>query len=200
VSPKGRAARFAFDRRVDAPVNVDVFQQSRGRRVIGERLVARYTNRTRSFDWSGRANRRGRTVTDGYYFVRYRLRVDAKHEDLRRVVLRRVKGRLRLRPAFYRRASCGTLSSYKLERPVFGGRRTRKIGASFRLARAASVRVQVLRGKRVVRTFKRKAYRAGRTYRLSFSARRRPRGDYRFKLDLVRGKEKLNSTLTSRRL
>jgi hypothetical protein len=200
VAPRGRGARVTFARRVRKPVSVDVFQTSRGRTVLTERLVARFSKRSRSFTWNGRANRKGRRVTDGYYFVRYRLRVDAKHEDLRRVVLRRVKGRLRLRPAFYRRASCGTLSSYKLERPVFGGRRTRKIGASFRLARAASVRVQVLRGKRVVRTFKRKAYRAGRTYRLSFSARRRPRGDYRFKLDLVRGKEKLNSTLTSRRL
>src|SRR4051794_34652680 len=200
VSPRKRGARVSFARRINRPVTVDVFQTSRGRTVLTERLVARFTKRNRSFTWNGRANRKGRKVTDGYYFVRYRLRVDSKHEDVRRVVLRRVGGRLSLRPAFYRRASCGTLSAYKLERPVFGGRRTRKLGVSFRLARTAQVRVRVLRGKRVIKTFKRKSYKAARTYRLSLSAKRRTRGDYKVKLDLIRGKERLASTLTSRKL
>ena len=41
--PRGRGLRIGFSRRVDAPVNVDVFQQSRGRRVIDNLLVARFT-------------------------------------------------------------------------------------------------------------------------------------------------------------
>ena len=41
--PRGRGLRVAFARRVAAPVNVDVFQQSRGRRVIDNLLVARFT-------------------------------------------------------------------------------------------------------------------------------------------------------------
>ena len=139
VSPRGRAARFAFDRKVDAPVTVDVFQQSRGRRVIGERLVARYTNRTRSFDWNGRANRAGRRVTDGYYFVRYRIAANGG-TDVRRVTLRRVGGRFSRRPDFYRRGSCALLTSYKLIRPVFGGPTKRPLGISYRVASAARVR------------------------------------------------------------
>ena len=47
------ASRLGFARAVQRPVTVDVFQQSVGRRVIGERLVARYTNRARSFTWNG---------------------------------------------------------------------------------------------------------------------------------------------------
>jgi hypothetical protein len=185
---------------VNKPVSVDVFQTSRGRTVLTERLVARFANRNHSFTWNGRANRRGRRVTDGYYFVRYSMNVDGKRHDIRRIVLRRVKGHFSRRPAHYRRASCGTLSSYKLERPVFGGPRNRTQVASFRLARAATVRLQVLRGNRVVRAFARKSYRAGRTYRLRFGAKGRARGDYRFRLTVTRGNATTTSILTSRRL
>src|SRR4051794_11588455 len=200
VTPRKRGARIAFARRLRKRVGVDVFQVSRGRTVVTERLVARFTKRSRSFTWSGKANRRGRTVTDGYYFVRYRMPLDARHTDVRRVVLRRVKGRLSLRGSFYRRASCGTLSSYKLQRPVFGGRRTRALAISFRLAHTAKVRIRVLRGKKVIHTFTRKSYRTHHTYRFKLSAKHRKRGDYRVVLDLINGKEKLASTLTSRRL
>src|SRR6185503_20480547 len=116
VTPRRNGARLAFARRVNKPVSIDVFQTSRGRTVLTERLVARFANRSRSFTWNGRANRRGRRVTDGYYFVRYSMNVDGKRHDIRRIVLRRVKGHFSRRPAHYRRASCGTLSSYKLER------------------------------------------------------------------------------------
>lgn len=51
-------------------------------------------------DWTQYANRRGRRVTDGYYFARYRLRTPAGEVDSRRIVLRRVNGRFSVRPAF----------------------------------------------------------------------------------------------------
>ena len=57
VKPAGRGLKIAFKRSVSRPVTVDVFQQSAGRRVIGERLVARFANAKRSFTWNGRANR-----------------------------------------------------------------------------------------------------------------------------------------------
>jgi len=42
VRPAGRGLRFAFARRVARPVTIDVFRVSAGRRVTGERLVARF--------------------------------------------------------------------------------------------------------------------------------------------------------------
>ena len=94
VSARGRArrVRLGFVRAVQRPVTVDVFKQTRGRRVLGEVLVARYTNRARSFTWDGRANRPGRKVTNGYYLVRYRMQLASGVVDVRRVVMRRKRG------------------------------------------------------------------------------------------------------------
>jgi hypothetical protein len=68
--PRGGGLRIAFARRVASPVNVDVFQQSRGRRVIDNLLVARFARRTRSFTWKGKP-RAGKRLTRGRYFVRF---------------------------------------------------------------------------------------------------------------------------------
>ena len=197
---QGRKVAFRFTRAQPRPVTVDVFQQSVGRRVIGERLVARYRNRSRSFTWNGKANRRGRTVTDGFYFVRYRMDLGSRNVDVRRVTLRRSNGRFAVRRSFYRRSGCGLLRSYKLTRPVFGGPNNRELAASFRLARNARVTLEVLRGKRVVRRYATQTRRANITHRLRFDAEDRPRGDFKFRLTVRSGAQTVRSTLVSRRL
>jgi len=58
-----RGLRLAFSRTRAVPVDVDVFQESRGRRGIGERMVASFKRRSKSFTWNGRANRRARRDT-----------------------------------------------------------------------------------------------------------------------------------------
>lgn len=200
VTRRKRGVGLTFARRGKAGVDVDVFQSSHGRTVIGERLVARFRNRSRSFTWNGAANRPGRRVADGYYFVRYRVRY-AGRVDTRRVVLRRANGRFTRRPDFYRRASCGTVSAYKLERPVFGGPTNRAAGVSFRLSVAGRAHVTVLRGTRVVRTYATHRDGANRTYRLRFDSERRPIGDYRFKLTVVTASGKrVVAVLTARRI
>ena len=105
----GRGLRLDLTPRAGGAATVSVFQQSSGRRITGERLVARFTNRTGSFTWNGRANQKGRTVTDGYYFVRYRIA-----GDTRRIALRRSNGRFTKVGDFYRRATCDLVPSYKL--------------------------------------------------------------------------------------
>ncbi len=196
----GRSLSLGFTRARSQPVAVDVFQQSVGRRVIGERLVARFTERSGSVTWNGRANRPGRRVTDGYYFVRYRMGTGAT-ADTRRVALRRVRGRFTTRPEFYRRASCDLLRSFKLERPVFGGRANRALNVSYQLTRGARVTVEVLRGSRVVRRFATTQQQARRTYRLRFDAEGTPRGDHRVRITAARtGERTVTSTLTARRL
>ncbi len=191
--------RFAFSRTAATPVRVDVFQQSIGRRVTGERLVARFTRRG-GFTWNGRANRRGRRVTDGYLFARLRTARPGGGTDVRRVVLRRTRGRYAVRPDFYRAEGCGLVRSYKLSRPVFGGRTNRALQVAYRLATDARVTVEVLRGGRVVRRLAARTDRPNRTYRLRFSADRRRRGDYAVRLTVRAGTQTIRTVLVSRRL
>ena len=106
--------------------------------------MARFTKRTKSFTWNGK----GKRVTDGYYFVRFRL-----GDDTRRVTLRRSGGRFTRVGDFYRRATCDLVPSFKLSRPVFGGTVERSLGISYRTAKAAQVTVTVLRGSKVVKRF-----------------------------------------------
>jgi len=200
VAPRGGRVALKFARRVGRPVTVDVFQQSRGSRIVGERLVARFTGRKGSFAWNGRGNRGRKRLTDGYYFVRYRMGLEGGRKDVRRETLRRSKGRFSRRASFYRRESCGLLRSYKLERPVFGGRGRRALGVAFKLAAPSRVTVEVLRGSRVVRRYPTVTRPGGVTQRLRFAGRG-PRGDYRFRLTARRPDgTAVRAILTARRL
>jgi hypothetical protein len=164
--PKGRNVRFRFTRKVKRAVTVEVFQSSIGRRVLGNRRIARFTGRKRSFTWDGRRAR------DGYLFVRFRVRA-GRGTDVRRSVLRRHGGRFSRAKSFYRRASCATLAQFKLERPVFG--RGRALGIAYRVGTRSRVSVVVRRGPKVVRRFKTRTVPARKTVRLRVTSRRRGR-------------------------
>ena len=194
VRRSGRGLRFAFKRLVDRPASVDVFQVSKGRRVSGEKLVARFRNRTGPFRWNGR---RG---TDGFYVVRFVIADIRGRRDEQRVALVRRGGRFAPAPAFYRRTSCATLTSYRLTRPVFGGSQRRTLEVAFRLARSGSARIDLLRGKRVVRSTAAQTYAAGRFHRRTFSAKGLPPGIYRVRLTYQGDQGSLTATLFARRL
>ena len=200
VRPGGRGLRFAFTRRVRRPVSVDVFQVARGRDVLGQRLVARFTGRQRSFTWSGRAQRGRPAPRDGLLFVRLRIRDARGRTDDRRFAVRRARGRFAVTRDFYRRTSCATLTSFKLERPAFGGTRNRALGISFRLARAGTVAVEVRRSGRVVRRFRATTRRAGVTHRLRLASERLPRGLYEVRLSYTGDQGSLTASLYARRL
>jgi hypothetical protein len=196
----GHGVRFAFSKSASQTVDVDVFQVAVGRKVIGERLVARFRGKARSFTWSGRSKRK--RVKPGYFFARYSIRLANGQRDVRRKVLRLKSGRFSARPDFYRRDTCGLLRSYKLERAAFGGKTRKPLRAAFRLTRAGTVRLQVLRGKQVVRTLvKSKRFAAGRTHRASLGVKGLRKGDYKLRITVKRaGRRTAKSTLTSRRL
>ena len=198
AKPSGRGARLSFTRGVANPVTVDVFQHSRGSH-IAQRLVARFTGRSDDVRWNGRNTVPGRRVRDGYLSVRFTMRTPQGLER-RRVVLQRSRGKLRRRGTFERAAGCDLLTRYKLERPVFGGRRRTSLGLSYRVARRSIVSVAVLRGSRVVKRLRTRTARARTTYRLRVSARDLRRGEYRFRITAVNGKERVVSTLRARRL
>ena len=136
----------------------------------------------------------------GLYFARFRMSTPSGITDWRRTALRRRDGRFRQRPAFYRRASCGLLTSYKLSSAAFGGRRTEPLGIAFRVRRPARVSVTVLRGRRVVRRFATTTRAARRTHRLSLPSSQLRRGDYRVRVRAVRGARRVTAVLVARRL
>ena len=191
---------FDFKRRVDNPVTVDVFQQSRGRTVTGERRVRRFPGETGSFTWNGRDSR-GRKVPSGIYFARFRIEAPNGQADTVRVTLGKSDGRFGPRRAFFGRDRCGTLGKFKLSRPVFGGRGARSLGIAYRLNEAARAQITVTnRRGRVVKRFAARQVEAGRTQRLTLKARGLERGDYRVKISVTRNGKTTTSTLTANRL
>jgi hypothetical protein len=192
--PVRRGLRLGFARRGAGRVDVDVFQVARGRRVVREHRVARFANLETSYVWGGGH------VQDGVYFVRFSLIRGGERVDVQRIVLQRRGGRFHRLPGHHRRAACGIVRQFKLERPVFGGTRGTPLRIAYRLSRAARVGLVVLRGKRVVRRFRTRAQAAGRTYRLTLRARGLRRGRYAVRLTAVSGSRRVVATLHARRL
>jgi hypothetical protein len=196
VTPKGRGLRFAFNHRGGAPVSIDLFQQSSGRRVTGERLARRFGVRTSSYTWNGRGAKGG----DGVYFARLRAKAPNGKTDTRRVALERRRGTWRVLPDFDRRTACELVDAFKLERPVFGGRTNGALGIAFRLGESARVTVELRRGSKVVKRFKAKAYAPNRAHRLRVPARGIARGTYTVVLKASRPGREGTQVLTARRL
>jgi hypothetical protein len=192
----GSGVRFGFRRFARRPVQIDVFQVSRGDRVISERLVKRSKPRSRAVRWNGRGAK-----GDGLYFARYRMKTrSGKGTEVRRITLLRRNGRFSRRPDFYRRATCDLLPSYKLERAAFGGRTRTPLRIAYRVATTARAQVTVLRGRKVVKRFKARTAAPRRTHRLKLASRKLERGDYRVRISVGRGAGRVRSTLVSRRL
>jgi hypothetical protein len=172
VTPRGRALGLELGAAGPGVGTVDVFQQSRGRRVLGERRVARFEDRSGALRWDARG------ATDGVYLVRFSVRFADGRRAVRRAAVIRRRGRFTLRPAFQRTDRCGTLRNAKLERPVFAGTTGRALRVAYRLGERARVTVTLTRGGRVVRRVSSGVRAAGRTYRLRIRARGLRRGDY----------------------
>ena len=197
----GRRLRFDFARRIlTSPVRIDVFQSSIGRRVLRNKLVARFGPGERAVVWNGR-DRNNRRLRDGYYFARFRIRQADGRIDIRRVTLRRKRGRFFIVKPFYGRVNCGLLASAKLRSPVFGGRQRRALRVAFIVTRPARVSVTVFRGKKRMFRFRTRQRPAEVTQRLTVRARRlKRRGTYRVRIVANSGTRTLRAVLYARRL
>lgn len=189
VKPRGGGLRFSFKRRVGAKATVDLFQQSSGRRVL-DRRVALFKNGTSTFNFNGKKG------GDGVYIVRFRVPFGSGRTDVRRLAVERRNGVFKARPDYYRRANCDSLTSFKLERPVFGGTKARALNIAYRLGRSGKVSVKVLIGNKAFKTLPAGQRVAGKTYRLKLSSAGLPRGDVKIRLKVGA----TTSTLVSRRL
>jgi len=198
VTPRGRGARIAFARRRNTPVNVDVFQQSRGERITANRRVASFRGRSRSFTWRGRGAG-GKRLPAGRYAVRFRVPRGAGRLDIRHVALLRKRSRFRRRPAFSATGSCGLLNVYRLSGSTFSANK-RRLAALFRVRRRAAVSVVVRRGGRVVRRLRTRTFAPGRPFKLPIRSAGLRRGDYRVTVTARSGSERVSRTLVSRRL
>jgi hypothetical protein len=192
VRPRGRGLRIAFAPRRRA--TIDVFRVSAGRTVLGNRRVALFRGRRKPFFWKGRGAR-----GNGIYIVRFRARAP-RGVDTRRIAVVRRGGRFRLAPRYYRRKSCGLLTSFKLERPAFGGRRNRALGIAFRLSRGARVGVRVHRAGRTVRRYRAVRRGARTTHRLRLASEGLARGRYRVTITVRAGGRRARATLHATRL
>lgn len=175
AKPDGTRVRFVTDRRERRRYTVDVFQQSSGRRVLAERLVARLSGNRAVVAWNGR-DRKRRRLTDGNYFARLTMRLGSGLRDVRRITLTRRHGRFSLGEDFYQRVDCGTFRSAKLSSSVFGGRTRRPLGVAYRLAVGVDrVRITAGVGTKTIRSFTGKGARE-RTVNFAIPASAVPRG------------------------
>ena len=92
----------------------------------------------------------------------------------------------------------------KLSAPRSAGARPAASGSpsriAFQVGARARVTVTVLRGRRVVERFKTISRSAGRTHRLRLAPARLRRGDYRVRVQAVRGSRRVTAVLVARRL
>ena len=174
VAPKGKSVTFKVNRREKRPFTVDVFQQTAGRKVIGNRLVARFKNKKKTFSWDG-TDRKGRRLGTGNYFVRFTMKTASGARDTRRATLK-YTGRFRNAPDFYQRVDCGAFKSLKLSSSAFGGTTNKALGLAYRLAiPVKDVTIQFKLGKKVIKKFTGKGD-PDRTFRFKIPATAAKRG------------------------
>ncbi len=195
----GGGLRFAF-RGDGTRADVDVFQVSSGNRVLTERLVARFPNRTTGFRWNGRNTRTKRALGNGDYIVRYRLRGSRGGSASLRLTVRRSRGRFSSQPGFERRGSCATLERFKLERPVFGGRGKTPLRVAVKLSRMATVSLEVRRGDKIVKRVAGSTVTSARTARIRISPDGLAKGRYDVRVVVREGARTETATLSARRL
>jgi hypothetical protein len=184
---------------------VDIFQVAQGRKMLfPERLVARYAKRSGSFTWGGKANRRGRKITNGYYFARVQgPGGSGRSKQIARIALQRSHGRWRVLRDFHLRATCGVVRSARIERPVFGGRQKYPLRFVYRLSASARVSIIVRRGNKLIKSFGVHTRKGKHTYKVTLRGRDAARlklkkGNYTVTAGVRRGNQRVVINLVSR--
>jgi hypothetical protein len=196
ATPAGHGLRFRFARKLKRPVTIDVYQTSRGRRIIGNHRVAHFGNLRKGLKWNGAEAR-----SSGVYSVRIGMRIAKGVQDVRRFGFRRVHGRFVKAKQAYRRDSCSLLKTYHLRFGAFGGPRNRPLAIRFRVKKASQVAVVVSRvGGGVVKRFRARTVKRNKLYRLTLPAQGLARGEYVVRLTVKRGAQTVRATLVARRL
>jgi hypothetical protein len=177
---------------------VEVFQQSSGRSVLKDRLVAKFSGKTGAFTWNGRS-RTGR-LKDGYYYARFTMKLEDGAKDVRLVALRRSHGRFAGAPTFAQKTSCGVFTDYRLSGAVFGGARNVPLRLTYKLAHDVSgVQVSIYLGRKRIRRFARSGDSA-KPVSISLPAGAVPRGAVVTVRSAITDASGHGATLTAKRL
>jgi len=165
-----------------AAFTAQVFQLSSGRSIITKRRVARLSGASGEKTWKGRTPGK-KMVKDGFYLVRI-----TTGGKTRQLVFERRKGKFIARRDFQTGSSCAVIRSFQLRSPVFGGRKNVAAAVSFRLTQdMATVYVDVMRGRKVVKRATHRKVLAHKTYKVTVPARGVRRGPVTVRLTAVRG-------------
>ena len=186
AKPRGKGlALSAGGARFDA----QVFQVSRGSSILRKKRVARFSGATGEKVWNGKTPRR-KATPNGFYIVRI-----SSGGKARQIVVQRRGGKFVVKSDFQTGSSCGALRSYQLRSPVFGGKRNVGASVAFRLTQNAdSVRIEAVRGTKVVKTVTKKDVAANKTVKVAVPARGLKRGTLSFRIVVVRGNNVIAQT------
>jgi CubicO group peptidase (beta-lactamase class C family) len=191
VEPNGRGLGLRVDRRADLPFTFSLLREAQGRRILTERVLTRRITSRDAFRLAAGPLR------DGWYVAHVTMKLPDGRSDVRRVVLRRERGRFTVRPDAGVHRACGVIEDVALGRSVFGGRDGRRLAVAYRLrGDAERVTLRVLGGGRGVSG----PATAGRTHRLRLSPRGLPRGDVRVQLAVVSDGVTSTEVVVARRL
>ena len=195
AKPRARRkrVRFSFRPRAGSRVTAKVFRQATGRR-INRRKVKTFRNRRGAFTWKARRAR------NGFYDVRLTRRAANGRRDVRHVALRRRNGRFFRRPGFDRRSTCSLVRYFTLRRSVFGGRKRKPLRVRFKLARSATVRIEVRRRGKLVARKRATEYARGKGGARIRLGRKAKRGNYRVTITARRPGRASEQTLRARYL
>ena len=193
ITPRGRRLGFRVQRRGREAVRADLFQLTRGRRMV-RRQIADVASRRSRFTLRAR-----RGLRAGHYVVRLRTTTLSGLSDIRQFALRYGRRGFTRAPAFQEHLSCQLVEEVLLGRPVFGGSRRSPLGISFRLNAPAKVSVEIKRRGKLVKRFAEKQYSRGRVHRLRFRGRG-ARGLYTVELKATAAGRSHTTKLFARRI
>jgi hypothetical protein len=191
---KGHGVSFKSTLRKASRYDVRVVRRSTGRK-LANRTVARFKSKRGAFTWTARGQR------DGTYVALFTTKPSSGRRDIRKLVLRRSHGRFARVSAYSLDRPCGVFAAYSLSGPVFGGKGSKPLGISYKLAEAADgVTVQVRVATRLVKSFS-SSGEAGKPFKFTLPASSVPRGkDVQVGVTVRRGGDVATRTLTARRL
>jgi hypothetical protein len=194
----GAGLKFSPNLRTRRAYSVEVYQQSSGRTVLKDKLVAKFSGKKGSFTWNGRG-KRGR-LKDGYYYARFTMKLSDGTKDVRTVALRRSHGHFAGAPDFTQKTGCGVFTTYRLSSSVFGGSKKVPLRFTYKLAHdVAGVSVTVTRGKKVIKRFVGSGSSA-QPFSFSIAANAVPRGAVVKVRATVKNGPGRGATLTAKRL
>jgi acyl-homoserine-lactone acylase len=188
VRAAGRGLRVSLQRALRLPVRAEVWRvATAGAPLAPRRPVARLAT-TGGFRYSPR-----RALAAGTYILRLRARSESGRDDVREFGFSVSGGRTSVLPAHSARDRCGTLRSAALGGPVFG----RALVVRYRLNAAATVTIELRKGRRLVRRVTRRRQPAGADRATSLNTAGLAAGAYSVR---VKAAGALTITLRARRL